>query len=156
MGVAERLEGRQAYLDSNVFIYAHEGIPPYAEALRELFEEIDAERVRATTSELALAEVLVRPFADGDTELQASYRDMIQPSGTFGVAPVSRAVLVEAARLRADSGSLKLPDAIHIATAKAAGCQVFVTNDRSLKDSSEIPVLLCSELSEQRSHDEDI
>lgn len=44
------------------------------------------------------------------------------------MAPVSRDVLLAAARLRAEIG-LKLPDAIHVATAQLTGCDQFLTND---------------------------
>lgn len=45
------------------------------------------------------------------------------------MAPISRTALIEAARLRAQHACLKLPDAIHAATAVAYGASTFVTND---------------------------
>ncbi len=45
---------------------------------------------------------------------------------------VERAILIEAAHLQARLG-LRLPDAIHVATAVAAGCDVLLSNDRRLK-----------------------
>ena len=53
-------------------------------------------------------------------------------SAWLAMVPVSRTILIDAARLRANSG-LRLPDAIHVATAVAAGCPIFLSNDRRLK-----------------------
>ena len=146
MGVTDALKGRQVYLDANVFIYAVEGIPPYVGPMRELFGEVDAGSVRAATSELTLAEALVRPMADGNTELQAAYQDVLQTRDGLQLVPVSRSILVEAARLRAENHALKLPDAIHVATARASGCEALLTNDRALTGASGLQVVLCSEL----------
>ncbi|WP_432431925.1 PIN domain-containing protein [Methylocystis rosea] len=41
-------------------------------------------------------------------------------------------MLVHAARLRATVKSMRMPDAIHVATAKLHNCAAFVTADRRL------------------------
>jgi hypothetical protein len=46
---------------------------------------------------------------------------------------VTRDVLIEAARQRAVCPTTKLPDAIHIATARLEKCQVFLTNETRLR-----------------------
>jgi len=146
MGVIGDLAGQSVYLDSNVFIYAVEGITPYVHPLRELLEAVETGSVSAVTSELALAELLVRPVADEHVSLQSQYKEMLQSGDGFQVVPISRPILVEAARLRGSLRALKLPDAIHIATARASGCTVFLTNDRSLSSAPDLRVLLCSEM----------
>jgi predicted nucleic acid-binding protein len=47
------------------------------------------------------------------------------------VIPIDRSILVDAAHYRARLG-IKLPDAIHVATAVAAGCEIFLSNDRKI------------------------
>ncbi len=121
------LSGR-VYLDTNIFIYALEGYPKFRAVLTTLFEALDRHDLSAVTSELTLAEVLVKPFLDRHTERQAAYVHILQPSASLQVVSVSREVLVAAARLRAEVG-LKLPDAIHAATAQLTGCEQFLTND---------------------------
>ena len=56
-------------------------------------------------------------------------------------------VLDRAARLRAAVSSLRLPDAIHLATAHSEGCDLVVTNDRRLKMVDELNVILLGEAS---------
>lgn len=121
------LSGR-VYLDTNIFIYALEGYPIFRAVLTTLFEALDRHDLSAVTSELTLAEVLAKPLLDRHTERQAAYLHILQPSASLDVVPVSREVLLAAARLRAEMG-FKLPDAIHAATAQLTGCKQFLTND---------------------------
>jgi predicted nucleic acid-binding protein len=140
VGFLESLEGRVLYLDANVFIYALEGHAEHAATVAALLESLDAGRLLAVTSELTLAELLVMPFRSGRVELQTAYLETIHDRSGLRVIPVSRAVLVESARLRAIE-SMRLPDGIHFATAKLEGCEQFVSNDLRLRSSSGLEVL---------------
>jgi len=116
------------YLDTNIFIYALEGYPAFRPILTALFESLDRHELTAVTSELTLAEALVKPLLDRHTEREAAYLHVLQTTSSLLVVPVSRAVLIAAARLRAEA-KLKLPDAIHVATAQLSACSTFLTND---------------------------
>ena len=128
MRLTARLAGRRAYLDANVFIYAVEGFAPFDEALVSLPDGIERQEIEAVTSELTLAEVLVVPIREGAQSTVDRYVQTIRSQDGLSVVPVTREILVEAARLRA-TNRLKLADAIHVATALASGCGVFLTND---------------------------
>ena len=65
MGILDRIAGRRTYLDVNLFIYALEGHPQYLSVVTDLFDAIDRGSLQAVTSELSLAEALVKPRADG-------------------------------------------------------------------------------------------
>jgi predicted nucleic acid-binding protein len=107
-------------------------MPEHATFLEDLFGLIETGEVAAVTSELTLAEVLVKPIEAGRTDLARAYEEMIAPSAWLSVVAVERAILVHAARLGPEFG-LKLADAIHVASAVAAGCHVFLSDDRRLK-----------------------
>jgi predicted nucleic acid-binding protein len=145
MGLLSSLTGATLYLDTNVFVYACEGFPDFSDSLRELFAAIDAGNISAVTSELTLAELLVKPFMDGDAHRQSIYNDTIRNSEQLSVFPITRDILIEAARLRSAS-TLRLPDAIHVATACSAGCTLFLTNDKRISTIVGIKVILLSEL----------
>ncbi len=145
MGLLTQLEGKRLYLDTNIFVYALEGFPVFEPQIRELFSLLDQGWLRGVTSELALAEALVKPFLDSNVELQALYQTVIRTSRSLDVAAVSRTTLVAAARVRAAT-SLKLPDAIHAATAVEEGCHALITNDLRLRKFNEIRVLRLEDL----------
>ena len=132
MGIIDKIAGRRTYLDVNVFIYALEAHPGYLRLVTEIFQAIDHGQISAVTSELSLAEALVKPCIDKRDDLQAVYKSTIAPAPCLDVPPVSREILIESARVRAQS-NLRLPDAVHMATARLSGCQVFLTNDLSVR-----------------------
>jgi len=146
MGSLNTLTGDRVYLDANLFIYAMEGLPPVVARLTALFQRFDRGELHAVTSELTLAEVLVKPLRDGRLDVRDQYELMIRSSNALTVAPVSREVLLAAASLRATS-NLKLPDAIHAATAFAAACTTYLTNDHQFTTIANLPVLLLPNLS---------
>lgn len=132
------------YLDTNIFIYALEGYSVFRPTLTALFESLDRQELTAVTSELTLAEALVKPLLDRHTEREAAYLQVLQSSSSLLVVPVSRAVLTAAARLRAEP-DLKLPDAIHVASAQLSTCSTFLTNDARIPS---VPRLTIRQLSE--------
>src|SRR3990172_910543 len=147
MGLIDMIKGGRIYLDTNIVIYALEGYPEFASALTSLFKAIDENRIKAVTSELTLAESLVKPLMDGNTVIENVYLDTLRTSVSFQVVAISRQILIEAAHLRAKSRLLNLPDAIHFATAQINDCQTFLTNDKRLKSVSDFDVVILSEAS---------
>lgn len=120
------------YLDTNPLIYLTEGNPAFKASIEKLFADFEEAQVRFVTSELALTETLVRPLRNADSGLVAAYErlfeTLVQP------LPISRDVLLLAAQLRAQTSSLKTPDAIHLATATLAHADGFVTGDMGIKE----------------------
>jgi predicted nucleic acid-binding protein len=131
VGIVENIGAKRIYLDANIFIYALEGFPEFKNVLTELFSAIDDHKIQAVTSDLTLAEVLVKPLKDGNLTLIETYKKAIESGAGLSVAPVNRAVLIEAATLRSQT-KLKLPDGIHVATALQTGCSIFLTNDERI------------------------
>jgi predicted nucleic acid-binding protein len=144
--IVESLSGRRVYFDANVFIYALNLFPEFAAIVRQVFESVDQRMIAAFSSELTAAELLVKPFKDHDRSAETACRAILFGNEGISVANVSREIIIEAASIRA-SRTLKLPDAIHLATAKQLNCDVFLTNDARLKNVNVGPeVVLISEL----------
>ncbi|MFL6210796.1 MAG: type II toxin-antitoxin system VapC family toxin [Pyrinomonadaceae bacterium] len=146
MGRVSAAVGAQVYLDTNIVIYAVEGFVDLADQLQALLQALDNMEIVAFTSELTLAEVLVKPMQDQNQQAQRAYETFLTPSPALQVVPISRSILTEAARLRATT-KLKLPDAIHLATADLSGCSSFLTNDDSFKSVASAKIKILSEIS---------
>ena len=143
----ERLRSQIVYIDANVFIYAIEDHTTYSTPARELFGMLDAGLAQGLTSELTLAEVLVLPLRQNNYQLVTAH-EMLLSTRTVVAQPVTRAILRKAAEIRAQTGQ-KLPDAIHAATAIAAGCTVVVSQDQRLYAPG-LPTVRLSEFNSSR------
>ena len=132
MGLSTLPRGSRLYLDTNVWIYALEGYAVFTAALSALFTRIDAGELVALTSEFTVAEVLVKPFADGNVPLQQRYTETLRDRRSLRIVPLSREILIAAARLRAQVATLKMPDALHAATALTEGVDYLISNDARL------------------------
>jgi predicted nucleic acid-binding protein len=101
--------------------------------------------ITAVTSDLTLAEVLVKPKRDNNQTLEHAYRQFLLPTESFRNSAVSREILEAAAGIRAKS-ALKLPDAIHFASAINQHCDSFLTNDDRFEGMTGSRVVLLSHL----------
>ncbi len=119
------------YVDTQIVIYSVEKHPNYWPFLHPLWAASQAGNIEIMSSELILLETLVGPLKSGDLPLAASYEQLLT-STEIRLIPISAALLRSAAQLRAGF-NLKVPDALHAATALAAGCTLFLTNDPAFR-----------------------
>jgi uncharacterized protein len=132
----------RVYLDTNVFIEAFEGRGPLSEKLADfLVANENRQRQRLVTSELTMAELLVKPIEMQRHDLISTYDNWTISNSYLEVIPVSREVLGDAALRRARDKSLKLPDAIHLTTAIKAECRYFLTSDKRIKGQYGVEIL---------------
>jgi predicted nucleic acid-binding protein len=127
----DRFRGEAIYLDTNIVIFAVESREPWSSQLRPLFNEFDRGSIRGVTSELTVAEALAKPIALRDEFQLEGFNELFAPDSVLELLPVDRAVLMLAAQIRGKL-KLKLLDAIHVATARLARCDRFLTQDGRL------------------------
>ena len=132
-------------IDTAPLIYLIEAHPLYGAIALEIAGRITAGQIVGITSVITLGEVLVHPFARGDTGLRQRYRAVLLESVGFRTCPIDAASAERAAELRARYG-MRLPDAIQIAVALNEGCEAFLTNDRRLARVAELRILLLDDL----------
>lgn len=145
MGSVNQALGGLTYFDANIVIHVLEGFAQSGQALRNILAAMDRGELTVATSELTLAEVLVKPKKERNAALEAAYLQFLQPSRAMRMVPITMDILIAASHLRATT-SLKLPDAIHLATAKSEGCESFLTNDKSFVDNMGVHIALLDQL----------
>lgn len=146
MGQLTSQLGQRVYLDTNIIIYAVEGYETYAELIKSLLGAMTEREVIAVTSDLTLAEVLVKPKRDGNSKVEQAYRRFLYPTEVLQNSSITREILETAAGIRASS-SLKLPDAIHFASAIKHNCDSFLTNDERFENLTGLKVVMLPKLS---------
>jgi len=126
------------YLDAMAFIFAIEGKPEVSQPVNALFRMLRIRPGIGVTSELTLAEVLAGSKHSGSPPMKRAYLDLIVWSKFLDLVPIDRDILCESAKLRSvhkatHSKKLKLPDAIHLATAIRRGCRYFISADTGIR-----------------------
>jgi predicted nucleic acid-binding protein len=144
--LASALAGhRLIALDTSVWIYHFEGSAAHGRAADSVLEAVSEGHVAAVASELVLLELLVAPLKKGAQDVADEIELTLLHFPHLQLAPVTRAVLVRAAEIRARYG-LRTPDAVMVATAIESGATLSVTNDSAWRKVREIEVVLLQDL----------
>ena len=122
----------RVYFDSNIFVHAFECETDLGHAARRAFECHQNARIAAVTSILTLAEVLPLPYKTENLLLEETYESVLAREPLLEVLALSTSVLRLAARLRVEL-SMRLPDAIHVATAVQARCDSVLSEDKGIR-----------------------
>lgn len=133
----------RTYVDSSIFIYFVERAVPRFEAAERLFALLKQSGSTVYTSDIAVAECLYRPYRDGNSRLAEIYLELFEAAGDVLRVPLDYDLVKHAAGIGGNLG-IKLIDALHIASALAAGCELFVTNDRDISAPKELEIVLLS------------
>lgn len=131
------------YLDACVFIYSVERLEPFRTLLEPIWHQSETGFLSLVTSELTIAEVLVKPIRENDQVLVDIYREQFA-SSEIQLIPTTRLIWEETARLRALT-NLRTPDAVHATTALQEGYTAFVTNDRVFRRIERLNVIVPQE-----------
>ena len=135
---------RTIALDTNVLIALLEDDGERADRAAALIDAIEQRVVEGVASTLLLTEVLTGPASVPDGARFERTADELRGAGLTFLA-VDTAIAVEAAWIRG-TRALTLPDALHLATARAAGATTFVTNDRRIRSFDELAVAYLDDL----------
>lgn len=118
------------FFDTNLFIYLLEDAGARGQRVAQIVERISERRDQLLTSTLTLAEVLVKPLSVHDLAWADQYERLLSTQGV-SVLPFDRGAARIYAEVRQDK-TIKPPDAIQLACAAHAGCDLFITNDERL------------------------
>lgn len=135
---------RRLALDSSVLIYLLEGDPRRASAVGAVLDEAAATGAACILATVGIAEVLAGPARAGDAVgfemLAAAVRGLGLEHPILDTATAE-----DAAWIRGGSG-IALPDATHLACARAAGATAFLTNDRRIRSGANLEVVYLDDL----------
>lgn len=131
--------------DTSPVIYFIEATARYDALVTEIFQRVSNGIPEGITSVITLTEVLIHPLRRGDAALQRQYGDLLINAANFQALPIDIKTATSAAHLRARY-NLRTPDALQVATALAADCDAFLTNDSALQRVSELRVLVLDQL----------
>ena len=114
--------------------------------MNEIFYEILNGEIQFTTSTVTVEEFLVFPYRNNDYSAVESFWTFIN-EGNIDILQIDNAVAVEAAKIRAEYQHFKTMDALQLAAAICGGCDLFLTNDKQLKQFDKIKCVTVEEWS---------
>jgi predicted nucleic acid-binding protein len=135
---------RRLAFDSNILIYLMEETPGRVDVAAALVDAVAESRVHGILASFGLAEALVGPARADDGVGFEQAAALIRGIG-FTIVPLDAAGAEDAAWIRGRTGC-SLPDAVHVASARAAGATAIVTNDRRMRSVADLDVLYFDDL----------
>jgi len=145
MGSLDQFADKRVYFDTNIVIYALERPALYEKQAKLLLDAVARNTFQAVTGELTISEVIPGAAKSGGERAVRKCIDFFESGDVVSLHPVTRDAFYRAGLLRA-ALNISTPDAIHMATAIEAGCDIFLTNDRRLRAPPEMQLVQFSDL----------
>ena len=136
---------KRVLIDTGVWIYHFEGHAEFAAPAGRVVEGLESGAFTGIASELTLLELTVRPLQLGRQDIADEYELLLGHFPNFELEPITRAILLKAAALRARV-RLRTPDAIQLATGLTAGATLVVTNEAAWRGVPGIKTLILADL----------
>jgi predicted nucleic acid-binding protein len=133
------------FLDTAPIIYFVEAHPIYLPVVESVFRRLDEGSLLAMTSPVTLAECLIHPIRKGNLVLADGFIDLVSGGPGTVLVSINGSHARTAAELRA-THNLTLTDAFQLAIAIGTGCDIFLTNDVTLKRVSGANVVTVDDL----------
>lgn len=116
-----------------MLIYFLEGVEPYNLLAEEIFQNIIDENIRGFLSVISITEFIAKPLIDErETDIEG-FKQFLSTL-PIQVLELNYEIAERAGKLRSQYPSVPTPDALIVATALENDCDVFVTNDKRLKN----------------------
>ena len=141
MGLTTKLEDKRIYLDTNIFIYLLEGFQQYHLLMDEFINGLENRKFSCFTSELTLTELLVPAFKKENSHIIYEYKKILNDPELVTLVSTTQDIYIHSASNRANF-NLKLPDAIHVATAQSIDADIFLTNDKKIRTPNNMEIII--------------
>lgn len=135
---------RSLGLDSNVLIYLLEDAGTLGDTAGVIVDAIEDRQVDGVLASVGVAEILGGPARERDVGRFEQTADELG-SLRLRIVSLTAEIATEAAWLRG-AGDIRLTDAVHLASARAAGATAFVTNDRRIRTRPGLDVIYLNDL----------
>lgn len=138
----------KVFLDTAPFIYFIEkdsNNPQYFDNMKQFFEEGYRENKEFLTSVITMAEYFVFPYRNQKMSYIDSFNRLVDTLD-MEIVEVDQEIAKKAAQIRAQYKNFKAMDALQLATACVTGCNLFLTNDKQLKQFTEIKCVTVGDL----------
>jgi len=138
-------EFKRVYLDTSPIIYYLENNALYRDKMKRFFEDCLNREIKLVTSVITVEEYLVFPYATGKMEFANNFRRFLKYLN-IEVVGIDDTIAEQAAELRGRFKYFRAMDALQIAAAVVNGCDMFLTNDKQLRQETALPCMTMDDL----------
>lgn len=138
------IEYNKVFLDTSPLIYFLDADERFGKKVKNIFEEIFISQKEMITSAVTCEEYLVYPYRTHNYEKVEVFMEFIKDCN-IPICSIDTEIAKKAARIRADYKDFKAMDALQLATACIQRCDLFLTNDKQLRQFDEISCVTVEE-----------
>lgn len=131
------IDCKTIFIDTAPFIYYLEKNPAYFDRAKSVFAECLDNEIEMVTSTITIEEYCVYPYMKKNQKLINNFEEFLSDVGVE-VVDIGKNIAKRASKIRAEYDKFKSMDALQIATAVVMGCDLFLTNDKQLRQFREI------------------
>ncbi len=139
---------KRVFVDTAPFIYfieKNENNPQYFNKVKRFFEDSYNNDVTFISSVITMEEYLVFPYRKNEQCYIDMFEKLIRTL-EVDIREINKETAIKASMIRAEYTAFKSMDSLQLATACLTGCDLFLTNDRQLRQFKEIRCITVDEL----------
>ena len=137
---------KRIFLDTSPLIYFLDENSMFKPNMDKIFYKILNQGSTLITSTITVEEFLVYPYRKEDFTAIQGFHNFIKDK-KISVLKIDVNIAVEAAKIRAEYRHFKSMDSLQLAAAICSGCDLFLTNDKQLKQFDKISCMTVAEWS---------
>lgn len=136
-------DSKRIFLDTSPFMYYLEDNELYYLKMKKFWNEYgDCDYI---TSAVTVTEYLTYPYKQNNSKMVNAFYAFVDGMD-IGIKSIDKAIAEKAAQIRAEYHFFKTMDALQLATAYVYECDLFLTNDKQLKQFREIRCVTVEEI----------
>ncbi len=142
------IDFKRAFIDTAPFIYFIEkdsNNPQYYEKIKNFFKYGYDNDKKFITSVITMEEYFVFPYRNKEYSYIDMFNRLVETTD-MEVMEINKEIAQKAAQIRAEYKSFKAMDALQLAVACLSKCDLFLTNDKQLKQFRDIKCITVDEL----------
>lgn len=137
------IDSEMVFIDTSPFIYYLQCNDMYYLTMKSFWERYaDCNYI---TSSVTITEYLTYPYCNNDIKMVDAFYSFLDGMD-ITVKDIDRQIAEKAAKIRAEYKGFKAMDALQLATACQTGCDIFLTNDKQLRQFKDIKCIIMEDL----------
>ena len=139
---------KKVFVDTAPFIYFIEkdnNNPQYYEKVKKFLKDGYDNDKKFVSSVITMEEYFVFPYRNQEYSLIDMFNRLVDTTN-MEIVEINQEIAKKAAQIRADYKGFKAMDALQLAVACLSACDLFLTNDKQLKQFKEIECVTVDEL----------